>query len=168
MSETKFTVGNDKKTLIIERTFNAPRERVWEAWTTPDIFVKWWGPRGWQTIIKHMDFREGGYLHYGMKCEDPKQTDWYGRTSWGKSTYGRISPQDTFDYIDVFCDENGRLTPGMPAMKITLQFIEDGGKTKLVSTTTFDKPEDLEQVLQTGMREGLTQTWDRLGELVSR
>lgn len=75
MNETKFTIQDDNKTLVVERVFYAPRSKVWAAWTTPELFVKWWGPNGWETTVKHMDFKEGGYLLYGMKCEDPEQTE---------------------------------------------------------------------------------------------
>jgi uncharacterized protein YndB with AHSA1/START domain len=167
MSETKFTVLDDKKTLVIERIFPATRSKVWKAWTTPELFVKWWGPRGWNTTVKQMDFKDGGVLHYGMKCEDPEQKDWYGQTSWGKSVYSDIKPEDSFSYTDEFCDENGTVTPGMPVMNFNMEFIEQDGTTKVVSTSVFEKPEDLEQVINMGMKDGLTQTWDRLEELLA-
>lgn len=166
MEKTKFTVGEDKKTLIIERTFQAPRRRVWAAWTTPELFVKWWGPKGWTTTVKHMDFSNAGYLHYGMKCEDPDQTDWYGKISWGKSTYHDIDAENAFSYVDEFCDENGEVTPGMPAMDIQQEFEDKGNATRVISTTIFDSPEALKQVIDMGMQEGLAQTWDRLEELL--
>ena len=167
MSETTFTVKDDAQTLVIERVFPAPRSNVWAAWTTPELFSKWWGPRGWNTIVKHMDFSNGGYLHYGMKCEDPQQTDWYGQISWGRSTYSNIDAENSFDYDDAFSDEDGNITPNMPVMKIHLQFDDVDGSTKITSTSMFDKPEDLKQVIDMGMKEGLEQSWDRLEELVS-
>ena len=48
MSDTTFTIQDDKKTLVIDRVFPAERSKVWEAWTTPELFAKWWGPRGWE------------------------------------------------------------------------------------------------------------------------
>jgi uncharacterized protein YndB with AHSA1/START domain len=166
MSETKFTVQNDKKTLVIERNFSAPRSKVWAAWTTPELFAKWWGPKCWETTVKHMDFREGGYLHYGMTCQEPEDKEWFGKTSWGKSTYHNIDAENGFDYTDYFCDENGNVAPGMPAIDISLQFVEEDGFTRVVSTSVFAKPEDLEKVIAMGMEDGIRQTWDRLDELV--
>ncbi|MFN8016049.1 MAG: SRPBCC domain-containing protein [Acidimicrobiia bacterium] len=167
MSETKFTVLDDKTTLVVERVFPASRERVWKAWTTPEVFVQWWGPKGWVTQVKKMDFKEGGQLHYGMKCEDPEQTDWYGKTSWGLSTYNEINPQDSFKYIDEFCDENAVVAPNMPAMDISMEFVKQDGSTKVISTSIFSSPAELEQVIEMGMQEGLTQTWDRLEEILT-
>lgn len=166
MNKTLFTIADDRKTLIVERTFNAPRNKVWEAFTNPELLAKWWGPRGWETEIKHMDFSDGGHWHYGMKCTDPAQEDWYGKTSWGKSIYKNITPQDSFEYTDMFCDENGTTTPGMPVSHTKLTFKDDGGATILTSKTEYETPEALAQVIEMGMEEGLSQTWDRLDQFL--
>ena len=84
MAQTRCTVSDDKKTLIVERTFSATKERVWQAYSDPKKFAKWWGPHGWRTEIIHMDFTDGGYRHFAMTCVDPAQTEWYGHTSWGE------------------------------------------------------------------------------------
>lgn len=167
MGETKFTVQDDNKTLVVERVFHAPRNKVWAAWTMPELFAKWWGPRGWSTTVKEMDFREGGHLLYGMKCDDPAQADWYGKFSWGKSTYNHIDAENAFDYTDEFTDENGNAMPGMPVMDIKVDFHEDGDATRIVSTTVFPSPEALKQTIEMGMKEGLMQTWDRLEEMLA-
>lgn len=167
MSETTFTVQDDNKTLIVERVFKAPKSKVWAAWTTPELFVKWWGPRGWQTTVKHMDFQEGGYLLYGMKCEDPEQAEWFGKYSWGKTTYNSIDAENSFDYTDEFTDENGTATPDMPSMNIKVTFHEEDGVTRLTSITEFPSAEALKQTVEMGMKDGLTQTWDRLEETLS-
>jgi uncharacterized protein YndB with AHSA1/START domain len=166
MDKTNFSIKDDKKTLVVERVFPAGRSKVWAAWTTPELFAKWWGPRGWQTEVKHMEFKDGGYLLYGMKCVDPDQKEWYGKTSWGKSTYSNIDAENSYNYTDEFCDENGEVTAGMPVMNIHMEFREEDGKTHVVSTSVFDKQEDLEQVIAMGMKEGLVQTWDRLEEML--
>lgn len=167
MSETKFTIQDDKKSLQVERVFTAPKSKVWAAWTTPELFAKWWGPRGWRTTVKHMDFTEGGYLLYGMKCEDPAQTDWYGKESWGKSEYTHIDAENSFAYTDYFTDENGVAAPSMPSMDIRIEFHEEDGATRVVSTTKFATAEALQQTIAMGMKEGLTQTWDRLEEMLA-
>lgn len=167
MNETNFTVQDDNKTLVVERVFEAPQSKVWAAWTTPELFAKWWGPRGWSTEVKHMDFKEGGYLLYGMKCEDSEQGEWYGKYSWGKSTYNRIDAENSIEYTDEFTDETGAPAPGMPVMDIKVEFREENGVTRLVSTTEFPSAEALKQTIEMGMKDGLIQTWDRLAELLS-
>ena len=167
MADTTFTIGDDKKTLIVERDFAADRSKVWAAWTKPELFSQWWGPRGWSTEVKAFSFTEGGTNHYGMKCEDPAQSDWFGKYSWGLMTFHDIDAENSFAYTDKFADENAVITPGMPVTETKQDFIAKDGVTHVVSTTTFAKPEDLEQVIAMGMKEGLEQTWDRLAELLT-
>jgi uncharacterized protein YndB with AHSA1/START domain len=162
MSKTKFTIADDKKTLIVERTYNAPRSKVWRAYSTREMLLKWWGPQGWDTVIKHLDFKDGGTWHYGMKCVDKNQKDWFGMTAWGKFTYANIRPEESFEYTDIFCDEDGNPTPDMPSSHTVITFVEKGGKTTVTTTTSYANEESLKQVLEMGMKEGLTQTLDKL------
>ncbi len=62
---------NDKKsrTLSLERTFDAPRNLVWEAWTQPEHIAAWWGP-GMETEVVEHDFKVGGCWQYIMKTSD--------------------------------------------------------------------------------------------------
>jgi uncharacterized protein YndB with AHSA1/START domain len=164
--ETTFTPDIKAKTLRVERVFKASPEKVWQAWTTPELFEKWWGPRGWTTTVKHQELRPEGYMLYGMKCEDPGQTDWYGKVSWGKSVYQTIDEPKSLRYIDYFCDSEGVVDETMPPMDITVEFVPEDGATRLVSTGVFQTSEDLKKVLEMGMEPGLRQTWDRLAETV--
>ena len=63
--------------FVITREFNAPRERVWQAWTEREQLVRWFGPKG--STISHamLDFRPGGTFHYEMRSAD-------GKEMWGK------------------------------------------------------------------------------------
>lgn len=167
MSNTNFTIKDDQKTLVVERVFPANKSKVWAAWTQPEQFAKWWGPKGWETTVKHMDFSEGGYLLYGMTCKDESQGEWFGKTSWGKSTYKRIDAENSFEYIDEFCDENGEVTSEMPATEVIIDFKEEDGSTKIISASIFESPEALKQVIDMGMKEGFEQTLDRLEEFVA-
>lgn len=166
MNKTVFTIGDDKKTLIVTRTFPAERSRVWEAYSKPELLAQWWGPIGWETEIRHMDFSVGGYWHYCMRCVDKAQGDYYGMESWGKGTYTAISPIDSFSYDDEFCTDTAEPVPGMPVSHSTVTLVEDGSNTRFTSTTSYDTPEALKQVLEMGMEEGYRQTLDRLEEVL--
>jgi len=163
MSETKITKDKATKTLKMERTFDVPRERVWRAFTTDEV-NKWWGPRGWETTSKHMEFKPGGYWHYGMKCVDEKQGEWFNQESWGKAIYKEIDKPNKFVYEDHFVDAEGNEADGMPVMTITLEFFEENGKTRVVSTGVFDTDEGYDQVIVIGVEKGAAETWDRLAE----
>lgn len=55
-----------KRTVTIERVFNAPIDLVWEAWTNPEHIIKWWNPKGSETIIEMHEFKVGGAWKYSM------------------------------------------------------------------------------------------------------
>lgn len=150
--------------LILERIFNAPRELVFQAFSEAEHLKHWWGPRGWTLTVCHVDFRPGGIWHYCMKCIDENQGDFYGFESWGKGVYQEIVEAEKIVYIDYFSDAEGNEAEGMPSTEVTLTFIEHEGKTKLVSRGKYASPEALKTVMDMGMEQGITETWDRLGE----
>ena len=53
--------------FVISRTFDAPRELVWECFTNPERMKDWWGPKGVSVVHSKMDLRVGGTYHYAMK-----------------------------------------------------------------------------------------------------
>ena len=60
----------DDRVLVVERTFPATPEKLFDAWTRPDILVRWWGPEG-MTIPEHsIELREGGKWHTTMRNAD--------------------------------------------------------------------------------------------------
>jgi uncharacterized protein YndB with AHSA1/START domain len=148
------------KILTVERTFNAPRQVVFGAFTDADRLAQWWGPRGWQTTSYKMEFRPGGQWHYCMRGPD-------GMESWGLSTYQEIVEPERIVYTDVFSDESGKPTEGMPTMTIVMEFTERDGATTITSRSEFASPADLDAIMGMGMKEGLTETWDRLEEYVT-
>ena len=83
MDQVKVTKDLENNTLIIERTFNAPIEKLWNAYADKASFEKWWGPEGWETTVKEFDFTVGGKLHYGMIWVDESQGVWFLQVSWG-------------------------------------------------------------------------------------
>jgi len=141
--------------IVMTREFNAPRELVFEAHTKCEHMEKWWGPRKYSLEVCEMDFRPGGkyyFLHRG-----PDGVEEHGF----RGEYREIVPPDrivwTFEW------------EGMPGhVSVDTMVLEDlgGGRTKLTATSVFDSLEDRDGMLQSGMEEGASETWDRLAELV--
>ncbi|HEX8698841.1 MAG TPA: SRPBCC domain-containing protein [Myxococcaceae bacterium] len=63
---------SDKKNVVIERTYKARVEELWELWTTKDGFESWWGPQGFRVDVKALEARLGGRLHYDMIAHSPE------------------------------------------------------------------------------------------------
>lgn len=118
--------------LVITRIFNAPRELVWQAWTDPAHFQRWWGPKGFAAPFCKMDLRVGGKYLFCMLSPE-------GQDYWSTGIYREIVPLERIVYTDSFADEHGNPVPpsyyGMgddwPAeFLITLTFEAQQGKTK--------------------------------------
>lgn len=152
------------KELVLERTFQAPRDLVFQAFTTPEHLRQWWGPRGWTLIHNDLDLRPGGRWHYCMKCEDKNQGDFYGMESWGLSVYDEIRAPEELVYTDYFSDAEGTINDALPATRSVVTFEDLGGATRVVSRSTYATPEALKAVLDMGMLQGISETWDRLAE----
>ncbi|ASR48032.1 ATPase [Paenibacillus kribbensis] len=158
-------VENDR-VLVLERIFDAPHDLVFRMFKEPEHLKRWWGPKGWEIPVCNIDFRPGGVWHYCMKCVDQNQGQFYGMESWGKGVYKEIVEPEKIIYTDYFSDAEGNINESMPASLITMEFIDLGGKTKLVSRSEYATVEALKTVMDMGMLQGITETWNRLGELL--
>lgn len=66
-------MDKSNRTITIKKTFNAPIELVWEAWTRPEHIAKWWSPKGMETKIIEHSFKIGGKWKYSMPMPDGKE-----------------------------------------------------------------------------------------------
>lgn len=168
MDKTKVTKDLENKTLTIERTFDAPKDKVWRAYADKEWFEKWWGPEGWETTTKEFDFKPGGRVHYDMKCVDENQGEWFGQSSWGIMVIESVDEPNSFSYKDYFSDENGTLNQEMPALIVTNEFVEEDGKTKLISRSVADNAEQIEELIKMGMLEGFDSQLNKLDVLFAQ
>ena len=78
--------------IVIERIFDAPRELVWRAWTEPEHFKKWWGPKSYTSPVTTIDLRMGAkYLN--CMCSSG------GQEYWGTGIYHKSSTWHVDDFI---------------------------------------------------------------------
>lgn len=142
-----------EKLLVVERLFDAPRDLVYECYTSADHIKRWWGPNEFPTVYCTIDFRVGGTWHYCMKGPD-------GTEAWGIGTYTEIVRPEVLAYRDAFSDEKGSIVP--PEMDIRMTFTEANGQTLVRSSSAFADSESRQAVLDMGMEEGMNQTLDHL------
>ena len=145
------TIYSDGTDLVFERTFDAPREEVWKAFTDPAIVPRWWGKHGSTTIVVEMDVRPGGRWRYVSSALDRDDVAFYGE-------YLDVVPPERFEWTFMF-DVEGVGPMGGPE---THRFEDVGGKTKVTSVGHFDSVESIDGALSTGMVGGAIETWDRL------
>ena len=133
MAKNNVLAEREKQEIVITRIFDAPRELVWKAWTAPEHFKRWWGPRDYTCPFCQMDLRVGGkYLNCLRSPE--------GQDFWSTGVYKEIVPLERIVYTDSFADREGNVVPathyGMSAdfpleLLLTVTFEEQGGKTKM-------------------------------------
>lgn len=163
MNKLKVTVNKEARQLIMEREFEAPRELVWKAWTTPELLEQWWGPKNWETKVHSMNFQPGGQWKYCMHEQGGQNM-----VSCGVATFREIEAPEKMVYTDQFSDEAFVISEEMPTLEIINVFEDHGERTKLVSSTTFGTIEELEKVVEMGVEEGFSQQLERLDELLKQ
>ena len=151
--------------LLITRTFDAPRELVWKAWTDPERVKRWWGPKGFTAPFCKIDLRVGGVSLYCMRSPD-------GKDYWSTGVYREIVKPERIVCTDSFADERGNVVPathyGMSAdfpleMLVTVAFEEDEGKTKL-TLIHVGTPAGADR---DGAKQGWSESFDKLAEYLA-
>ncbi len=159
MDKTTFTEDLENNRLIAVRTFNAPVEKVWKAWSNADILCQWWAPLPYICKIDSMDFREGGFWIYNMIGPE-------GDIHRGRMDYLKIIEFEKLQAEDYFCDENGEKAGDIPPMQLDVIFEEENGTTTVTSTTTFASPEAFKQMAEMGAVEGWELACNQLEDLL--
>jgi uncharacterized protein YndB with AHSA1/START domain len=147
-------INKENKTTKMERVFNATKEQLWKAHSTPELIAQWWGQDGTENTIEKLDFTNGGSWRFVSK-------DGQGNEYAFKGEYKDIKPMDSFSWTFEF--------EGMPGKVITESFeFEDmgDGKTKLTNLAHYATMEELEGMADSGMEAGANESWNRLERLV--
>ena len=145
------TAVADERELVINRTFDAPRELVWKAWTVD--MAKWSAPRGFTMPVSEGDLRVGGKWRAMMK--DPG-----GKELWLGGEYKEIVPPERLVFTHAWDNEKGQ--PGAESL-VTVVLTERGDKTDMMfKQTGFTSIES-----RNGHSEGWTECFDILDEILA-
>ena len=157
--------------FVVTRVFDAPRERVWKAFTMAERLVQWWGPKGFTIAHAGLDLRPGGIFHYSMRSPD-------GHEMWGKFVYREIEAPEKLVFVSSFSDEEGNVTrhPFSATWPLevlsTMTLSESGGKTTLtLSGGPIHATEEERKTFDAGhdsMRKGFGGTFDQLAEYLAK
>ena len=140
--------------ILITREFDAPRDLVYRAWTTPQLIKRWWsGDRGVVTSVE-VDLRVGGRWRYVMTANAGFEVAFHGE-------YREIVPNERIVSTEVF--------EGAPEGEAvnTDTFTEVAGRTRVTMLAQHASREIRDLVLSTGMEGGMQEAMDHL-ELVAR
>jgi uncharacterized protein YndB with AHSA1/START domain len=141
-----------KRTLTLKKTFDAPIDLVWEAWSDPEHIAKWWGPKGMKTKIAEHDFRVGGKWRYTMAMPD-------GSEFIGEGVYSEI-----VEMQKIFSSANFR--PMTEGVEIRALFEKNGEKTNFIFSVIHPTEEYCKAQEKMGFYNGWGSTFGRLADLV--
>jgi len=149
---TYITAPDGTPFIEVVREFDAPRSLVFRASTDPDLVVQWLGPRDLQMRIIEFDARTGGSYRYVHTDADGAEYPFRGVFH----TVTEAMIIQTFEFEDV---------PGFVSLE-TITLDDLGGRTRLHQNAVFPSIAARDQALADGMPHGITESMDRLGELL--
>jgi uncharacterized protein YndB with AHSA1/START domain len=142
-----------ERTIRVERVFDAPRARVWQAYTDPKLVAQWWG-RGNKVVVEKFELKAGGHWRF-VEHSDNAEHGFEGR-------FREITPMDrisqTFEWDGM---------PGHPVID-TATFVDlPGGKTKIIAESQFFSQEERDGMMAYGMEDGMALSYEALDRLLA-
>jgi len=156
----------ERRGEAVTREFDAPVEKVWQAWITEDYVKQWWGPTGFTAPVAQMDVRRGGTSLVSMRSPE-------GRDMYNTWTYEEVEPRRRLVYVSRFADRDGNAIdpveqgrpPEIPKeLRHEIVLRDAGGRTEL-TVTEFDWPVGPMMEMS---KMGLEQTLDKMAAILTR
>lgn len=146
--------------LTIVAEFDASIERMWQIWEDPRQLERWWGPPTWPaTFVKH-EFEAGGSAHYFMTGPDgEKMHGWWSFTT--------VEAPSRIEFDDGFADENGEPAGDMGTVHGLVTLEDADNRTRMTMMSTFESAEQLEQMVDMGMEEGIKQAMGQIDTILA-
>jgi uncharacterized protein YndB with AHSA1/START domain len=159
--------GTDDAEFVITRSFDAPRDLVFAAWTEAERLAHWWGPKGMRIRVAKLELKPGGIFHYAMEMPD-------GNEMWGKFVYREITPPERIVFVNSFSDPQGNTTRApfsatwpLEVLNV-LTFLEHDGKTTItLRGGPINATAEERATFRTGhksMQQGFSGTFEQLAE----
>ena len=154
MKNPTTTERQSDRELVVTRTFNGPARIVFEAWTKPELFKRWWVPKstGMSLLSCEMDVRVGGRYRLVFRHDAfPEPMAFFGR-------YLEVTPHARLVWTNEEAEGGGQVT--------TVTFEEKGGKTLLVMHDLYPSKEALDAAIDSGSTSGAGEQFEQLDELL--
>lgn len=135
-------------TMTVVADFSAPLRRVWDAYADPRQLERFWGPPDYPATFTRHDMFPGGRSAYTMVGPQ-------GDASRGYWEFLDVKPPHSFEVRDGFCHPDGTPNTELPSMRVTFEFEATRTGSRLTTTTFFNSVDELEQLLDMGMEEGM-------------
>jgi uncharacterized protein YndB with AHSA1/START domain len=144
--------------IVMTRTFDAPRQLVFDAFTRPELLRRWLGRQGDEMTVCDVDLRVGGAYRYvfHLRPDEQGRRDTFRETG----TFREIDPPQR-----VVCTESFDDYPGETV--VSTIFVEQEGRTTTTATCMYESREVRDAIIASGVESGAGESYDRLAELLS-
>jgi len=143
--------------ILITREFDAPKELVWKAWTTPELVSRWWPGKRGEMRSCEIDLRVGGLWRYVMVASGGYEVAFHGE-------YREMVPGERLVNTEVY---EGAPPEAGAALNINTFEDLDGGRTRLTMLTRVDSKEVRDMIIGAGMEGGMQEGMDLIDEIVA-
>jgi uncharacterized protein YndB with AHSA1/START domain len=141
--------------ILITREFNAPRDLVYKAWTTPELVKRWWSGQRGEVTLAEIDLRVGGKWRYVMVCPGDLEVAFHGE-------YREIVPNERIVSTEAY---EGVPDPDANATLNTLTLTEADGRTTLEVVVQAPSKEIRDAIIDSGMETGMQEAMDALEQV---
>ena len=145
--------------LVLTRLINAPREKVYRAWTDPELLKQWFAPKPYTTPIVEIDVRPGGSAYFVMRGPDGKDLP-------NRGVYLEVVPNEKLVSTDAYV--KAWEPSEKPFMTLILTFEDEGGKTRYTARVHHWTVADRETHEKMGFHGGWSLCTDQLEALVAK
>lgn len=160
MTVTSVEQDLDNLTLILIADFDAPTERVWQLWSDPRQLERWWGPPTYPATVEEHDLTAGGRVTYLMTGPE-------GDTHHGWWRISSANPPKSLEFTDGFAHRDGTPNADLPTTTVRMQLTDRGAGTRMEMRSVFDSREQMEQLVNMGMAEGLRHSVGQMDALLT-
>lgn len=157
-NKTKITAEPNRHDILITREFDAPRELVFKAFTDPELYVQWLGPRRLKMTLEKFEPKSGGSWRYTYKDEKGNEFGFHGVNHEVRFPERIIG---TFEF-------DGLPEKGHVSLETVRLEELPGGRTRITNLTVFQTVSDRDGMLQSGMEKGLGESFERLDEMMAK
>jgi uncharacterized protein YndB with AHSA1/START domain len=156
VTKTIITAEKGKQDIVVTREFEASRELVFKAFTHEELAVQWMGPKGFEMTVNYFEARTGGSYRYTHRNPKGEEFNFHGVFHEVKNPERIVQ---TFELEDM---------PGHVSLESALFEALPENRTGFQGLTVFQSVEDRDGMMASGMKRGITESYERLDELLEK
>ncbi len=160
MPLTDVTTDTDTLTMTMTCDFPVTVERLWQVWADPRQLERWWGPEGYPATVTEHDLTPGGLVEYHMTGPD-------GQLHPGGWEVLAVDAPRRLELRDFFADADGNPVDSAPSSRMVVELTATETGARMVTTSTWESAEAMQQVLDMGVVEGSTSAVGQLDALLA-